>query len=177
MDEVLSRIVPEFEARGFVWYDDFAGDDPREIGHNEIPLQRRTGDAWPTVQISFDKRARPFFNIDFASLPPVCRKMFAAEEISREKAITSYAPVHFRLRNGKSIGDICSFGYGCFALSPRRKADAEVRKVLALLPFLFDVFDRGIPEAWLTHQFGCVDKYFLLQGSWHLDQMRRERTR
>ena len=43
VDQVLARIVPEFEAKGFQWYDDFAGGNTKEIGHNEIPLQRREG--------------------------------------------------------------------------------------------------------------------------------------
>jgi hypothetical protein len=177
VDQVRSRMVPEFEGQGFVWYDDFAGGDPKEIGHNEIPLQRRTGDLWPTVQIRFDKRARPFFHIFFAALAPVCRKMFATEEIPREKAIIAYAPAHFSLCKGKSRSDDCLFGYVWFALWPPQKLDAEVREALALLPLLFEVFDRGIPEAWLTHDFGYVDKHFVLHGSWYLDQRRRERAR
>lgn len=176
VDQVLSRIVPEFEARGFQWYDDFAGGDPKEIGWHDIPLQRRTGTVWPTVQILF-ARSRPFFNVDFACLPPVCRTNFGRIEIPREMAIVVYAPVNFRLLNGKSSGDICSFGYKCFSVSPRRKIDAEVDKVMGLLPFLFELFDRGIPDDWLTHDYGKVGKYFSLEGSWYLDERRRDKIR
>lgn len=53
VNQVVARILPEFERQGFVWYPDFAGNNPQEIGANEIPLQRREGDEWPTVQITF----------------------------------------------------------------------------------------------------------------------------
>lgn len=178
VDQVLARIVPEFEARGFKWYDDFAGGDPKEIGYDEIPLQRREGEQWPTVQIRFDKRARPFFHISFAVLPPICRRMLGTEEILREKAIVVYAPAYFRLTKGRRFGDGFFgsgglFGYSYFSLFPRRKLDAEVSEVVSLLPALFNLFDKGIPEAWLTHKFGYVDKHVILMGSWHLWEKRR----
>jgi hypothetical protein len=182
VDQVLARIVPEFEARGFKWYGDFAGGDPKEISYDEIPLQRREGERWSTVQIQFDKRARPFFHISFAVLPLICRKMFGTQEILREKAINVYAPAHFRLTTGKRLGDGFfgsggMFGYSYFALAPSRKIDAEIDKAVALLPVLFDLFDRGIPEAWLTHDFGYVDKHVMLMGSWHLNEQRRAKQK
>ncbi|MRD73840.1 hypothetical protein GH865_11360 [Rhodocyclus tenuis] len=43
VDRVLERLVPEFERHGFVWYPDFAKNNPQELGANEIPLQKRDG--------------------------------------------------------------------------------------------------------------------------------------
>jgi len=175
VDQVLVGIVPEFEARGFVWYDDFAGGSSEETASNEIPLQRRTGDLWPTVQIRFGDRARPFFKIAFAVLPPVCRKAFATEDVPRAKATVMYAPVHFRLCKGKSGRDDDLFGYAWFSLTPRRKIDSEVREAVALLPRLFEVLDTGVPQSWLSQEMGYVEEHIMLAGSWSIDQRRRDR--
>jgi hypothetical protein len=180
VDQVLARIVPEFEARGFKWYDDFAGGESKEIGYDEIPLQRREGDRWPTVQIRFNRRRHPEFFIDFAMLPTVCRRWGTDEhhpwekiEVPRDKAIVAYAPAYFRLSKGERRGVNGSFGYSWFSLFPRRKLDAEVGEAISLLPILFDLFDQGIPEAWLTHDKPWyVDKHVMLSGSWYLSEQR-----
>ena len=212
VDQVLTRIVPEFEARGFKWYDDFAGGDPKEIGYNEIPLQRREGEQWPTVQISFDKRRRPAFHIDFTMLPPICRRWGIDElhpwtelDVPREKAIVVYGPAYFMLCRGKYKNLDGEFGHAFsvvnlffflpmliaglisrdlrstlndirFIVSPHRFLEAEVSKAVALLPVLFDLFDKGIPEAWLTHEFGYVDKHVMLMGSWYLHEKQRAKA-
>jgi hypothetical protein len=48
VEQVLARIVPEFEKYGFVWCSDNSG-----VGANSILLQKREGDEWPTVGIDF----------------------------------------------------------------------------------------------------------------------------
>jgi hypothetical protein len=203
VDQVVAHIVPMFEARGFQWPDGYAGGIPAEIGHNEIPLQRREGESWPTVQIKFDKRARPRFHIEFAAFPPICRRMFGTEEIPREKAIVAYAPAHFLLCRGKYKSMDGEFGHSIslanvllffpmlvsglidrdlhytvndirFAVAPTRFLDSEVSEAVALLPILFDLFDQGIPEDWLSHDFGHVNKNVMLIGSWYLDARRRK---
>lgn len=204
VDQVLARIVPEFEARGFKWYDDFAGGDAKAVSYNEIPLQRREGEQWPTVQISFDKRARPAFYINFSMLPPICRGIFGEEDGPRERAIVSGAPVYFRLCKGRHKSLDGEFGHAFskvnyffflpmliagligrdlgstikdirFIASPRHFLDAEVSKATELLPVVFDLFDKGIPNAWLTHEFGYVDKYVMLMGSWYLNEKLRNK--
>lgn len=206
VDQVLARVVPAFEAHGFKWYDDFAGGDPKEIGYDEIPLQRREGELWPTAQIQFDKRARPAFQIIFAMLPLICRRTLGTEEITREQAITIYAPAYFMLCRGKYKNLDGEFGHAFssvnvffflpmllagmigrdishtvkdirFMISPHRFLDSEIDAVMALLPTLFDLFERGIPESWLTHDKpGYVDKHVMLLGSWLLSEKRRKRT-
>lgn len=207
VDQVITRIVPIFEARGFQWYGDFAGGDTKAVGYNEIPLQRREGEQWPTVQIRFDKRARPAFYIDFSMLPPVCQRWGFDEDypwtkidVPREKAIVAYAPAYFMLCKGKGKSLDGGFGHTFsgvniffflpmllagligrdishtvkdirFMISTRRFLDSEINAALALLPELFDLFDQGIPEAWLTHdKLGYVDKHVMLLGSWYLTE-------
>jgi hypothetical protein len=68
VDQVRTRIVPEFEARGFAWYADYAGGDPKEVGANTVPLQRREGEEWPAVEVNFAHRGLPWFHIHFAAL-------------------------------------------------------------------------------------------------------------
>lgn len=180
VDQVLARIVPEFEAKGFQWYDDFAGGDTKEIGHNEIPLQRREGAQWATVQITFNRRRHPEFYIDFAMLPLVCQRWGIDEHnpwtkinVPRDKAIVAYAPAYFRLSKGERRGVNGSFGYSWFSLFPHRKLTAEVGEAMSLLHILFDLFDQGVPEAWLTlDKPWYVNRHIMLAGSWYLTERR-----
>lgn len=181
VDQVLARIVPEFEKHGFVWYPDFAGNDPQEIGANEIPLQRRAGEAWPTVQIDFP-RGRAYFRINFSALPEICRNP-VRNAIPREQAIVTYGPAYFDLRRG--IWDDhrdSEYGFNSISLlqpTPlmlfrllryqfnwRKFLDSEVDATLALLPVLFDLFDRGIPQEWIDHDFGRITPNVMLIHSW-----------
>lgn len=176
VDQVLAHIVPEFDARGFKWYSDFAAGNVHEVASHEIPLQRREGEKWPTVQIRFDKGGRPFFFIGFAMLPLVCRRWgtaedpWAAVDVPRQKAIDAYAPAYFRLCKGKRKSNDSLFGYVWMTLFPRRKLDSEVEKAVALLPVLFNLFEEGIPEVWLTSEYGPVSQHVLLMGSWYLKE-------
>lgn len=167
VDQVLIRIVPEFEKRGFVWYSDYAGGDPMQIGANDIPLQRRTGNDWPTVQILFDKRFRPSFGIDFAMLPPVCKRWTLegdVVDIPREKALVFEGTAYFSLCKGRNRDYDCNFGYQWFSLRPHRRIDSEVEILLELLPKLFDLFDHGIPESWLKQESGYVAPNVFIMG-------------
>lgn len=183
VDQVLARIVPEFERHGFVWYPDFAGNDPQEIGANEIPLQRRKGKDWPTVQITFLKGAwGPRFRITFAALPEICKNPIRSA-IPRELAIAVYGPAYFFLeRNVGRSRDSSIFGFDWlplllptpqkiaqlirYLLNWRKFLDSEVDAALGLLPVLFDIFDRGIPQKWLDHDLGYVTQNVMLIHSW-----------
>ncbi len=74
VEQVMNSIVPDLRDQGYVWHDDFAGGDPKEVANNEIPLQLRRDGDWPTIQIRFAEKMQPFFTIDCALLPPVCRR-------------------------------------------------------------------------------------------------------
>lgn len=158
VEQVLQRVVPEFESRGFGWYSDYAGGDPTQVGMNEIPLQRRIGSEWATVEIRFDKRGRPSFALDFAMLPPTCRRWTgeAYIEIPRQRAVLVDAPARFGLCDQGKRDYYCQFGYRWFALSPSRKITSEVDRMLGLLPDLFHIFDAGVPSEWIAHGFGFV---------------------
>lgn len=166
VDQVLTRIVPEFESRGFVWYPDYAGGDAMQIGANEIPLQRRSGEEWPTVQISFDKRFRPFLGLDFATLPPVCTRWMDGDvvNIPQEKALVFEGLAYFGLCKRSNL-NYCNFGYIWFSLFPQRRIDKEIDSLLSLLPYLFDLFDQGIPKAWLSKKSGFVDEHVFVMGA------------
>lgn len=161
VDQVLMRIVPEFESRGFVWHPDYGGGDVTQIGANEIPLQIRKGEFWPTVQIAFNNGLRPNFHLNFAVLPPICTrwKNDAYVDIQRENALVFEGPAYFALCKGR---DSCQYGYHWFSLFPRRYLDSEVEILLRLLPELFDLFDRGIPKEWSRRKFGHVTEHVLL---------------
>jgi hypothetical protein len=185
VSQVLARIVPEFERHGFVWPVDFANNDRQEIGANEIPLQRRGEGDWPTVQIIF---RRGWFRIYLGLLPEQCRKLTANgyEWIPRENAIALYAPAAFLLCRGKlrSCSQDSEFGLGGFCsvlTSPtgwlryvnklffyQKFIDSELDELIGLLPVLFELFDKGIPQEWLVHERGQISPNFRLMFSWYL---------
>jgi hypothetical protein len=192
VEKVVARILPEFEASGFRWYADVAGGNPMRIGANEIPLQRRQGIEWPTVQLAFHQRGRPWFQIHFAALPETCRRLDGDEghvTVRREDAIAVEAPGYFCLRRGRwSDYRDGEFGFNClslfpvpvgagrflrYRLSPESFLDSELDAALELLPMLFDIFDRGIPREWLEHDFGYITPHVMLIHSWKLWDARR----
>jgi hypothetical protein len=183
VNQVVARILPEFEKQGFVWYPDFAGNNPQEIGANEIPLQRREGYEWPTVQVTFLTGVwGAQFRLAFSALPEVCRNP-GRSAIPREKSIAAYGPAYFFLvRGAKKYEDSSMFGFDWMSLfvpTPsklirlirylinwRNFLDSEIDEALALLPMLFDIFDRGMPQEWLDRDFGCVTQHVMLINSW-----------
>ena len=167
VEQVLSQVVPEFERRGFGWYSDYAGGDPSQIAANDLPLQRRSGAAWPTVQILFDKRQRPAFSVNFGALPPVCKRVQndGYTDVPRERAIVYEGPVYFALCQGRKRDYDCQYGYYWFRLRPQKFLDSEIEYLRGLLPELFELFDQGIPEEWGRRKFGYVTKHILLAGS------------
>jgi hypothetical protein len=189
--QVLARILPEFENRGFAWYANYAAGDPARVGANVIPLQRRCDNDWPTVEVRFNKRLRPWFTIYFSLLPPICMRLTQSGhiDIPREKATVTEAQAYFTLRRGKwpdhKDGE---FGYDCFILissftrlfgvvasrfSFKRVLDTEVAEALSLLPVMFNLFDSGIPEEWLSReQGGYVSENVAYAGSWRLFERR-----
>lgn len=184
VEQVITRLIPVFEAQGFQWYSDYAGGDMKEVAASTIPLQRRTGTDWPTVEIRFANYGRPFFQIDFSLLPPVCYRL-DGKEYRQEQANVHYAQVVLNLRKGryKNYKD-SAFGYASllnplgylwFVLTWRQHLDREVDEALSLLPVLFERFDRGIPEAWGTAPFGLVEPHVMLLDSWHITEERKRK--
>jgi len=193
VDQVVGRIVPEFERRGFVWYPDFAGNNSQEIGANEIPLQRREGTEWPTVQITFLKGVwGPRFRIGFSALPEVCKNPVSSF-IPREQAVAVYGPAYFFLKRAIWMDFRDSeFGFDWmplllptpfkifrlirYLLNWRKFLDSEIDAALTLLPILFDIFDKGIPQAWIDHGFGRITPHVMLIHSWKIWETRRAKN-
>ena len=172
VDQVFDRIVPECERRGFSWYPDYAGGDPQEVAISTIPLQRREGKDWPTIEIQFGPRARPWFSVYFAALPSLCHRL-DGQAVARDKATVIYAPVYFVLCKGTRKSLDGQFGYHWCVLTPQRYLRAEMDEAMRLLPVVFELFDHGIPESWLTADFGYVAKHVMLIGSWRINEQRR----
>lgn len=191
VEQVLTRIVPEFEARGFGWYSDYGGGDGLP---NNIPLQLRQGEEWPTVEILFAKWGRPFFQINFATLPSVC-KIAGRDPLPREKAGVVHAPAYFALRKGRGSSyqdgifgredylNHCMtlimhpqilFKHAKAGFSAPRFLDQEVSEAVTLVPILFELFENGIPAAWRERdKIGYVSKHVILLNSWKMSERRR----
>jgi hypothetical protein len=161
---VVNEIFPTFRERGFNCFPDYAGRSAVAIGPNCIPLQRRSGPEWPTVEIVFDKRNRPAFGVNFAMLPDVCCRQteHGSKEIPRLEANVVEGRAFFILCKGLHANFDCDFGYRWFALSPKRKLDSEVAIFRSLLPWLFNILDHGIPESWYDKKPGYVDQHAFL---------------
>lgn len=165
---VIDEVVPLLRERGFERFPDYAGESAFAVGPNCIPLQRRTGPEWPTVEFLFDKRCRPTFGVTFAMLPEICCRQTEQGpiEISRLQASVVEGFAYFALCKGQQSNFDCSFGYRGFVLRPKRRLDSEVAVLTSLLPWLFDKLDQGIPETWYKKKPGYVDQYaFLSRGS------------
>jgi hypothetical protein len=158
---VLDEVVPLFEARGFDRFRDYAAGSTFAVGSNCIPLQRRSGAQWPTVEILFHKRGAPSLGVHFGMLPEICHRRSLAEhrwiEIPRSDASVVEGPAFFSLCKGSRRNFDCNFGYRWLSLSPKRKLDKEIETLMSLLPWLFDLFDHGIPATWLERPVGYVD--------------------
>lgn len=143
-DRILAQVVPCFEREGFRWYADFAGGDIQQVANNCIPLQRRDGDFWPTVEIAFDRRYRPAFYLNFALLPPNCRRWTKEGwvDIPQSEAALVDGPAVYYLR-GTSRWSRNGFGYRYFSLLPKRRLRKDVAVLIGLLPALFRVLDSG----------------------------------
>jgi hypothetical protein len=97
---VFDEVVPLFEARGFDRFRDYAAGSTFAVGSNCIPLQRRSGAEWPTVEILFHKRRAPSLSVHFGMLPEICHRRSLAEhrwiEIPRSDASVVEGPAFFR---------------------------------------------------------------------------------
>src|SRR6187455_1919885 len=76
---VLDEVVPAFQTQGFGRFHDYAGGSKFAVGPSCIPLQRRGGTKWPTVEIGFYKHARPGLGVHFGELPEICRRRSLSE--------------------------------------------------------------------------------------------------
>lgn len=161
---IVDEIVPIFREQGFDRFADYAGGSVSAVGPNSVPLQRRTGLEWPTVEIVFDKRSRPALGLNFAMLPEVCYRETeqGTKEIPRLVANVAEGPAFFILCKGLGTNSDCDFGYHRFAVRPRSKLDHEVAVLKALLPWLLNVLENGIPQVWYSNEPGYVDKYAFL---------------
>ena len=161
---VIDQMVPVFREHGFDRYPDYAGGSAFAVGPNCIPLQRRRGPEWPTVEILFDKRSRPSLGVTFATLPEVCYRQTerGPAEIPRLEANVVEGLAHFSLCKGQRANFDCNFGYTGFVLRPKSRLDGEVAALKSLLPWLFDLLETGIPDAWYRQKPGYVDKYAFL---------------
>ncbi len=110
-DLVIDEIVPAFREQGFDRLHDYAGGSAFAVGPNCIPLRRRSGLEWPTVELLFDKRSRPSLGVTFAMLPEVCYRQtqHGSCEIPRLKANVVEGLIHFALRKGRRANFDCNF--------------------------------------------------------------------
>ena len=158
---ILEEIVPLFRAKGFDRFKDYAGGSTFAVGGNNIPLQRRSGSEWPTVEIRFHYQ-NPSIDVSFGALPEICCRVTAEGtivEIPRIEASVVDGPAVFHLCKGKN--NFRNFGYSFFAFSPKRKLDKEIIILKSLLPWLFSTLEC-IPEAWFRSQPGYVDPHAFL---------------
>jgi hypothetical protein len=160
----MDEIVSVFREQGFDRFPDYAGGSAFAIGPNCVPLQRRSGPEWPTVEILFDKRSRPSLGINFAMLPEVCCREteYGPREIPRLEANVAEGQAFFFLCKGQHTNFDGNFGCRWFALRPKPKLDGEVAILKSLLPWLFDTLKNGIPNAWYKKRPGYVDHYAFL---------------
>jgi len=164
VDNVVDQIIPLFQAHGITQHADYGGGRAVNVGANCVPLQLRRGGEWPTVEILFDKRGRPALGVTFAMLPKLCfrRTEHGPIQIPRLEANVVEGSAFFSLCKGHRGYNDRNFGYYYFSLNPKRKLLDELNILKSLLPWLFDLFERGIPDAWLEGPSRYVDRHAFL---------------
>lgn len=147
---ILDEIVPVLIEHGFERHPDYAKDRTDALKPSTIALQRRIGERWPTVELQFGDLHRPQLGVYFAALPEVCHRIGVHDEadIPRIAANVVEGETFFSLCKGQNKDFDCNFGYQFFSLFWKNKLRSEVNQLHSLLPFLFDVLDRGIPADW-----------------------------
>jgi hypothetical protein len=152
---VESEILPIYLERGYDRYGDYAGSG------NWIVLQRRSGDEWPTVELVFPHRRRPFVQVHFAFLPDVCHTIFVDRpgfhEIPRIEAAVVDAPASFELCKGRKRNNDNAFGDASIFFRPpwlRRKLQYEIAELKRLSKWLIEFLDQGLPDEWLKRGTG-----------------------
>ena len=103
VDQVLERIVPEFEARGLSGIRITGAAIRRRLGRIRSPCGGERAEIGPTVELRFHKRFCSLLAVDFGALPPVCKRWTADGyiEIPRERAVVVDAPACFALCEGQ----------------------------------------------------------------------------
>lgn len=171
---VLETVVPMFTEQGLLRYPDYAANDSYAIGMNCIPLQRRSGNKWPTVEIRFDKRQRPFLGVTFSELPEPCHRLKNGEhEIPRLKANAVEGDAFFSLCKGHFGRFNANFGYQWLALRPMHTLDKECGLLRRSTAWLLERFNEGLPEEWDHAQPGYVDSHAFLSGASRIVRKRR----
>ena len=168
---VIDEIVPLLHAHGFDRYHDYAQGSTFAVGPNCIPLQRRSGREWPTVEILFHKRGMPSLGVHFGMLPEICYRWSLTEhrwlEIPRLNASVVEGPAFFSLCKGLGKNFDCNFGYRWLSIFPKQKLREEIDTLKVLLPWMFDLFEDGVPPAWLESPNGYVDRHVFMSRRPH----------
>jgi hypothetical protein len=156
--KVVDELVPLYESAGLQRHKDYAGGDLRSVGSNCIPLQRREGANWPTVEIQFDRRSRPSFNIVFAELPETCtrRTVSSITKISRMEANVVEGDASFVLCKGSKKNFDCTFGITGITLFPDSKMNHDFSLALSRSKSLIELFGSGLPHQWSSAPPGYV---------------------
>jgi len=168
VQRVLDELVPIYEAAGLQRHHDYAGADVRVVGANCIPLQRREGTNWPTVEIQFDRRRRPSFNIVFAELQEICTRRIACPttRISRIEANVVEGDSSFLLCKGNRRNFDCTFGITGITLFADSKINSELSLASARSKELVELFRVGLPREWLSARPGYVSD-FVFKNPFH----------
>lgn len=177
VSRIVDDIVPAFLEQGFGRYSDYAGGSTYAVGANCIPLQRRAGIEWPTVEILFDRKYRPSIGVNFALLPEGCVRpeLNGDKAIPRMEANVVEGPAFFSLCKGCHKNFDCNFGCTGFVLRPRNRIDREIEQLQSLLPWLFDCFEHEILKSWYDRSPGYVAKHaFLSRASQTFSKLRHQ---
>lgn len=150
VDLVLSEIVPQFESSGFTWYENYAGGNVDAIAGSSIPLQRRQGDYWPTVEIQFLRGSCVSFRFYIALLPERCIAFTESgfKEIPRESACVSGGQAYFYSDTGTAYG----YGYSWFTLFPKYRLRKEVMRASYFVKELIKLFEEKVLDGEIEYK-------------------------
>jgi hypothetical protein len=177
---IIDEVVPIFELQEFQRFADYAGDSGYAVGAATIALQRRSGPEWPTVEIHFGSRGDPYLGLSFAMLPETCFRFGPTEnaELPRREANVAEGAMFFSLCKGERKNYDCNFGCASIftqMLCNQKKIRSEIDKLKALLPWLFNVLNHGIPPDWPVVNGRAHTHAFAQKGAVLMAQAAREK--
>jgi DNA-directed RNA polymerase subunit RPC12/RpoP len=195
VDQVFEIILPPLFEQGFEWANSIS-----EFGAladsraDSIPLQRRSGLAWPTITIDFDQNKRAKFRVEFSELAELCfhRGQGDLLKIPRNEARIYDGSLYFLVIKHRTRSDDSRFGYDIFeylsqpyrvdrlvryVIAPKSLLAGEVRFAQHCMQEIQELIHSGIPREWETAEPGNIGRHLSLIDSDHLRRITYERAK
>ena len=143
VEAVEEKLIPEFEARGFVWSNNFfQREDETVVQPFTLPFIRRGEGFQDSLVINFEKHKSPRFGISF--------RRWTSVEMQQDQM---WFP-HYLTWKKSEKAQYKSFGLGALDLfADKSRCEAVVDQVIALLPQVDACMEQGAQGDNVSHTY------------------------